>query len=501
MPTKNTPEHIKENQKECKTMGKEEIERIANQYSQDPVTMKLERVAAYVRVSSQEQKLHGLSLDAQKMKLNDYAKKNNMKIVEWYVDEGVSGRKLIRKRPELQRMIIDAEQKKFDRIIFIKLDRFFRSVAEYHECMKRISPVIWSTTEEEYDLTTANGRMLVNMKLTIAEMEADQTGERIDIVNEYKVRTGQPLSGSVPFGFTIAKDENTGKKKVIKDPELADVVEDVIKYFFIHQSKRKALLYLNAKYHISISYKTLSLLLCNTMLCGEYRDNPSYCEAYMDRITFDKLQDIIKRNVKENTNETRAYLFSGLILCPHCKTKLKGGIQTQQKMSGPRRYKIYRCANHKIQCKCDFNKIIYETTMEKMLLKNVRKYLEEAKIRSTQITDDSGAVQIPKFDIDAIHDEIDRLNYSWQTGKIRKVEQYEKQYAELIEKLEEAEAEQGEIEVKDFSKIEAILHSGWEGIYQNLDDEHKRAFWRSFIKSIEINWTTENKEIVRVNFF
>ena len=89
-----------------------------------------------------------------------------MKIVEWYVDEGVSARKLIRNRPELQRMIQDAEKGKFDRIIFIKLDRFFRSVAEYHECMKRISPVVWTTTEEEYDLTTANGRMLVNMKLS-----------------------------------------------------------------------------------------------------------------------------------------------------------------------------------------------------------------------------------------------------------------------------------------------------------------------------------------------
>ena len=107
--------------------------------------LSVECVAAYVRVSTQEQKLHGLSLDAQKMKLTEYAEEHNMKIVEWYVDEGVSARKLIRKRPELQRMIQDAEKGKFERIIFIKLDRFFRSVAEYHECMKQIAPVVWST--------------------------------------------------------------------------------------------------------------------------------------------------------------------------------------------------------------------------------------------------------------------------------------------------------------------------------------------------------------------
>ena len=46
---------------------------------------KIERVAAYVRVSTQEQKLHGLSLDAQKMKLTDYAEKNKMKIFHFFV--------------------------------------------------------------------------------------------------------------------------------------------------------------------------------------------------------------------------------------------------------------------------------------------------------------------------------------------------------------------------------------------------------------------------------
>lgn len=482
-------------------MGRKEIEKVTSQYSQNPVTMKIERVAAYVRVSSQEQKLHGLSLDAQKMKLIEYAEKNNMKIVEWYVDEGVSGRKLIRNRPELQRMIQDAEQGKFDRIIFIKLDRFFRSVAEYHECMKRISPVLWSTTEEEYDLTTANGRMLVNMKLTIAEMEADMTGERIAIVNDYKLSTGQPLSGSMPFGFKIAIDEKTGRKKVIRDPETEPILRDVIEFYLLHQNKRKTLVYMNTKYNAGMGYNSLSHLLTNPMLCGAYRDNPSYCEAYIDRETFDKLQQILKQNVRENTAENRAYLFSGLLRCPCCGLTLKGYIATKQNVGGLGRYKKYRCAKAKIDGKCTFNKVANETTVEKLMLANIEKYLAEAKIRAATVSNSEESVNIQKHNIDDIHAQIDRLNYSWQTGKIRTVEQYEKDYAELMKELEEAEAEQGVPIVKDFSKIEAILQEGWRTIYNSLDDAHKRAFWRSFIKSIEIHWTTEKKEIVRVNFF
>jgi DNA invertase Pin-like site-specific DNA recombinase len=492
--TENRVEYIIE-----KTKGSEPMKKIEELSYRNVLSVEL--VAAYVRVSTQEQKLHGLSLDAQKMKLTEYAEENNMKIVEWYVDEGVSGRKLIKNRPELQRMIQDAEKSKFDRIIFIKLDRFFRSVAEYHECMKRISPVIWSTTEEEYDLTTANGRMLVNMKLTIAEMEADQTGERIDLVNEYKVSTGQPLSGSQPFGFTIETDKTTGRKKIVRDPDDEPILRDAIQYCLTHQSKKKTLVYLHAKHHISMSYNSLSKLFANTMLYGAYRDNPVYCEAYIDKETFDRLQEITRRNVKDNTSEDRAYIFSGLIFCPHCKRKLSGGIYTQRSSNGTlHKYKKYRCANCRTNNTCDFNKVVAEKTLERMLLANIEKLLDSAKIKAATVSDSDKFV-VPKYDIEEIHEQIDRLNYSWQTGKIRKVEQYEKDYAELMEKLEEAEAEQGEIVVKDFSKIEAILQDGWQSIYNNLDDAHKRAFWRSFVKSIEINWTTEKKEITAVNFF
>lgn len=477
------------------------IEKVASQYVQNPVTTKIERVAAYVRVSTQEQKLHGLSLDAQKMKLTEYAEKNQMKIVEWYVDEGVSGRKLISRRPELQRMIQDAEKGEFERIIFIKLDRFFRSVAEYHECMKRISPVLWSTTEEEYDLTTANGRMLVNMKLTIAEMEADQTGERIRIVNEYKVKTGQPLVGQQPFGFVNATDPQTGRKKVVKDTECADILSDAIKHFLKYQSIKSTLVFLHSKHHIEIDYNTLSKLLANDMLCGAYRGNPAYCEAYIDRATFDRMQDIRKRNVKANTAEGRSYYFSGLLICPECGGRLKGGIYINTIPSGKKyRYKRYRCHNNKTNDRCSYNKTISENALERLLLAEIENILEAAKLEAAEIAD-SDEVRVSKQNIGDIQAQIDRLNYSWQTGKIRTVEQYEKDYAALLEKLEKAEAAHDEENIKDFSKIETILKTGWKGIYSTLDDEHKRAFWRSFIRSIELDWTTKEKKIKRINFF
>lgn len=460
---------------------------------------KIESVACYIRVSTEEQAMHGISLAAQEEKLRTYAENNNMRIVGWYKDEGVSGRKPIKKRPELQRMIQDAEKGMFERILFVKLDRFFRSVAEYYECMKRIEPVIWTATEEKYDLSNANGRFFVTAKLAVAEMEADQTGERIRMVNDHKVTTGQPLTGSMPFGFMIKTDKLTGRKSVIKKPDEEHILSDVIEHYMTHQSKKKTLIYIHTKYDIDMPYKSLSLLLRNSMLYGEYRGNPNYCEAYINKETFDMLQKILDRNIKQNTANNRTYIFTGLVVCPFCGLILKGSTLHEKRAGKTLVLKKYRCMKNRQNHLCDFNKVVNEIVLERQMLAMVEKCFEDEKIKVLNIQD-SNTFKTPQKSIDEINERIDRLNYSWQTGKIRTVEQYEKQYADLAKELEEAKKDQQNVVVKDFSKIEAILQSGWKEIYNALDEEHKRTFWRSFVKSIEIDWNSKEKKITKINF-
>lgn len=457
--------------------------------------MKKERLAAYIRVSTQEQKIHGLSLDAQKDKLKEYAEKNGHNIVEWYMDEGVSARKLIKKRPELQRMIVDAEAGKFDRIIFIRLDRFFRSVAEYHECMKRISPVVWTTTEEEYDLTTANGRLLVNMKLTIAELEADQTGERIRLVNEYKVKNGQPLTGSVPFCYAIVSEGKT--KKIVKNPETAEIMDEIISHFLKYQAVQTTLKYINDKYDIvKFSHEKLSRLLKNPMICGDYRGNHNYCEPYVDKETFNLMQTILKKNIRCGTKHD--YIFTGLIRCPKCGRLLKGSTTGGSKCT----YKVYRCTYNLMHINCNFNKIVYERTLEKLMIANVEKYFDREKVKLLEV-ENAEKISNPKYRIEDLQAEIDRLNYAWQKGRIKSVVDYDKQYDALVAKLEAAQAERAETPERDFAAVETALQGGWKIMYAALDDERKRAFWRSFVKSIDIDWSVNGhgqKKLVGVNF-
>ena len=210
--------------------------------------------------------------------------------------------------------------------------------------------------------------------------------------------------------------------------------------------------------------------------------------------------ELNKRNIKDNSKPDRIYLFSGLMKCPGCGRIMGGNKHDHKKKNGKRyEYKKYRCTRYVTEGLCDYNKTPFENRLEKILLENIEQYLADAKSEQER-ADESKDSKTYKYNIDDINGEIDRLNYSWRKGKIRSVEQYEKDHDELMEKLRLAEAERDTVVVKDFSHIEAILHKGWKEVYLQLDEEHKRAFWRSIIKSFEPDWDTDEKGIKNLIF-
>ena len=83
-------------------------------------------IALYARVSTQDQ-----NVDAQVDALTTYAKARGFEVVETYVDHGVSGAKA--QRPALDRLMADAQRRRFDALAVVKLDRLARSVRHLTE--------------------------------------------------------------------------------------------------------------------------------------------------------------------------------------------------------------------------------------------------------------------------------------------------------------------------------------------------------------------------------
>lgn len=450
---------------------------------------KSDRVACYIRVSTQEQKLHGISLDAQRDKLKEYAEKNGLNIVGWYEDEGVSGRKMIKNRPALQRMLKDAQAGYFDRIIFIKLDRFFRSVAEYHECMKLIDPVLWTATEEKYDLTTANGRAFVNMKLTIAELEADQTGERIRIVNQYKIKTGQALTGSQSqgIGFIVKKDDN-GIKRVVKNPETEKMTMDILNYFMLHHNKSKTCRYISDTYNINLQIHNLDKLLKDTKLYGFYKGNPEYCEAYIDKTTYDKIQTI-SRNIVKTPPSNRVYLFSGLISCPVCGKILSHSINQNGIIN-------LRCNNYSIYKNCTFKKRPNEKKVLNYVLDNLNDYVNDYVINVESIQDKDQDERIDhNRKITSLTTEIDKVKRMYRRGDLSDTE-YDSIMDDLKSKLSLLQITSVPDKKRDLAMYKNLLTSDWKTIFYALNKENKRAFIRKYIKEIKINLDGSVKDVI-----
>jgi len=91
----------------------------------------------YTRVSSRQQAIGSMSLDAQKEIIKDYCRKNNIRIVDVFSDYPESAKNL--KRKGLVRMIARVIFKPVDFIIVTCLDRLFRNHADYFTLRYKLS--------------------------------------------------------------------------------------------------------------------------------------------------------------------------------------------------------------------------------------------------------------------------------------------------------------------------------------------------------------------------
>ena len=140
--------------------------------------MNVLRAALYPRVSTEEQAKFGLSIHDQQNDLEEYAKANGMKVVGIYPDAGFSARKKIEKRPAMMELLAAVQRNEIDIILVTKLDRWFRNIGEYYKMQDILEAhnVCWKTIYEDYDTSTAAGRLKINIMLAVAQDEADRTG-------------------------------------------------------------------------------------------------------------------------------------------------------------------------------------------------------------------------------------------------------------------------------------------------------------------------------------
>lgn len=454
------------------------------------------RAAKYGRCSSDEQKKNGYTIGDQLDLMEEFCQEYDLVGAGEYVDEGISATLEINKRKALAQLIKDAKAGKFDIVIFKCIDRFFRSVGEYYECQKQLQKagVTWISIEEsDLDPEDDDAAFKINIYLTMAEYEAKKTSKRIRFNNKMRIKSKQVVTGGQCFLFPWKVTGEKRSRHLERDMDNAPMLYDLLDHFEKFQTKRGALAYFNMKYAKDMSMATLTNLLTDTLLYGEYKGIPDYVEPYITKERFDRIQEMLKRNARYSENSPAVFLFSGLIKCHGCGRNLAGNFKKPgvNAKTSTGTYS-YRCNKYRQEKTCINNQATSELKIEKQLLDNLEMYITNEIIKVETVSE----VAAPKTDysrkIEGLKKEMDRLNTMFRKGRIEE-EEYDKEYFALEKELKQLEALEDKPEERDLEALKGLLETDYRALYSELDKEHRKAFWRNIIKEFSID---ENKKVI-----
>ena len=139
-------------------------------------THSITRTALYARVSTSK---NGQSPEMQLRELREYCERRGWNVAGEYIDTGICGAK--DRRPELDRLMVDAHKRRFDVVAVWKFDRFARSVSHLLRALDtfRVLGIEFVSLSESLDTATPAGRMVFTVLGAVAELERSLIAERV----------------------------------------------------------------------------------------------------------------------------------------------------------------------------------------------------------------------------------------------------------------------------------------------------------------------------------
>lgn len=377
------------------------------------------RVAAYARVSTDNEEQEG-SFENQKKYYEDKIKNNpNYEFVRVFADQAISG--TTDKRPEFQQMIRFAEEGAIDLIITKSISRFSRNVADLHKYTEKLKSlgVNVKFEEEGIEIEGAQGTLLLSILGAIAQMEVENTSQHINWALGNKMSNSELVGQPNPLGYDVIKDvDENGNKRlqlVINDEE-AEIVRYIYKRYIEgigahtiakelesmgaktkkgstkwHDSTVMGILK-NEKYIGKlIQGKTYTVSPINHIRKKNNLDRPKYetednHDAIISKDDFDKAQEIIAsrrtsyengRNIGTTQNSAQSD-FTSKIRCAYCgKNYVRRIVHKGTKSEKA----IWQCATYSKRGKsnCPYCKTVDEETVKQAFVHYMAKLLEKTE--------------------------------------------------------------------------------------------------------------------------
>jgi DNA invertase Pin-like site-specific DNA recombinase len=475
---------------------------VKNQTTAPPellIARNVKRCAIYIRVSTAEQRIEGWSLEAQEAGLRAEAEKKGWKVVGIYADEGKTARKRLKDRKAIHRLMDDVKAGLVDVILFKELDRWFRSISDFYKIQDILDVygVEWfSQQQPSLEMKTKEGRLQVNVLLSVGQNETDAGSDRIKYTQKYLRQQKRWPSGawSLPRCYTLDEDQH-----VILDesPGRAEYVRALIDNFFRYGAVQRAMKETNEIYPPGMLYNNVVSLLRNPMLYGKYHEVEDFVEKpLMTKKEWEKMQGLMTRNARDT--ERLTYIFAGLMTCSCCGLKMAGTHTTKTtKKGGEQDYKYYRCRRAKVQGTCTNKGSLNEEKLEQDLMAYVKESVAEQIVKVKSVKAAKKPKKARKNNRESIELQLDKLEDLYITNDRMTKEKYEAKKAAILAKLvEDDEPEEKLPDLADLEKIQALFDSGVEDLYKDFSPEERREFWRGILTEIKV----EGYRIMDVDF-
>ena len=482
------------------------------------------RTAIYVRVSTDDQRDSGYSIDSQIRELTNYCKKKKYDIVDIYNDAGYSGKNM--NRPNIQRLLNDIKRGCIDIVLAVKVDRLTRSNYDGQNLLKTLEKynVQLELIYEQYDIDNHYGEMMFGMNLLFAQRERKEISARTKKCLEEAVKEGK-YPTQCPLGYVR---NQLGHLEV--DPVSSLVVKDIFELYASGMSMNAiAVIFEEEKRYNKKNTRwredKIKKILNNPIYKGEchWRRSttngknpiiviPNHSPKIVSDELFDRCQEQIEKN-KLGGYGKNINIFQSIVKCPYCSKTMSNYYTIKKRPSGDKEI-FFVCCRVK---SCKGHKKTYNTEkIENALIELLNLIAIDYKENKYSLLLPYQEKNSELNDINKALDKLEKeqkklmelyLNSSIDIGIINdKSQSIQNEINKL--NMKKVKLEEYDVNTKNYSLKEMLdnkNHSsiiGFDNAWNLLDRKDKKMLISKYIKSIEIESDDKhNIAIKKVNFY